>query len=50
MEWTSSRTTLCDAQPGGESALGLESRDIPDSALSASSSYNEQSVGPHLAR
>lgn len=28
----------------------MESRDIPDSAITASSSYNEQSVGPHSSR
>lgn len=41
-------SSFCDLS--AQSALGLETGDIPDSALSASSSYNEQSVGPHLAR
>ena len=31
-------------------ALGMESGAIPDTALTASSSYNEQSVGPQNAR
>lgn len=43
------KTSLCDAFKG-PSALGMESGTIPDSALSASSSYNEQSVGPQNAR
>lgn len=45
-EWNP-RTTLCDRF---ERALGMESGALEDSALSASSSYNEQSVGPLLAR
>ncbi|KAJ6222245.1 hypothetical protein RDWZM_000790, partial [Blomia tropicalis] len=42
------QTLLCEAY--GVSALGMESGTIADSALSASSSYNEQSVGPQNAR
>ncbi|OTF82211.1 hypothetical protein BLA29_009398 [Euroglyphus maynei] len=41
-------TSICE--PNGINALGMESGVIPDSALSASSSYNEQSVGPQNAR
>lgn len=41
-------SSLCDVTM--QEPLGLESRSIADSALSASSSYNEQSVGPQLAR
>jgi hypothetical protein len=33
-----------------EEPLGMESKEIPDSAISASSSYNEQSVGPLFSR
>ena len=43
------KTSLCDAYKGA-TALGMESGTIPDAALSASSSYNEQSVGPQNAR
>lgn len=42
------QTSLCDAY--GSGALGMESGTIPDSMISASSSYNEQSVGPQNAR
>ncbi|KPM09874.1 Discoidin domain receptor-like protein [Sarcoptes scabiei] len=42
------QSTLCDQSR--QIALGMESGSIPDSALSASSSYNEQSVGPQNAR
>ncbi|KAI1300258.1 Discoidin domain-containing receptor 2 [Halotydeus destructor] len=45
-EWNP-RTTLCDRS---EQALGLESGALPSSAISASSSYSEQSVGPAFAR
>jgi hypothetical protein len=41
-------TTLCSSY--GVNALGMESGVIPDSAITASSSYNEQSVGPQFAR
>lgn len=42
----SSRSSLCEEWLD----LGMESRDIPDSAITASSSYNEASVGPTFAR
>jgi len=41
-------TSLCASY--GVNALGMESGAIPDSAITASSSYNEQSVGPQNAR
>ena len=42
------QSSLCDRLT--EEALGMESKDIPDSAIIASSSYNEQSVGPLSSR
>ncbi|RWS16002.1 discoidin domain-containing receptor 2-like protein [Dinothrombium tinctorium] len=42
------RSTLCNRL--GINALGMESGAIGDSSLVASSSYNEQSVGPQYAR
>lgn len=41
-------TSLCETDQA--MALGMESGAIPDSALSASSSYNVGNVGPHTAR
>ena len=44
-------STLCSSSSlGGAIALGMESGAVLDSAISASSSYNEQSTGPQLAR
>lgn len=47
LDWNP-RNTLCDRLE--EDALGMESGAISDIALQASSSYNEQSVGPSFAR
>lgn len=47
-KWTISITNLCDGT-GGE-ALGMQSGDILDSQITASSSYNIKSVGPQTAR
>lgn len=41
-------TTLCKSE--GIRPLGIGTGEIPDDALTASSSYNEQSVGPQNAR
>ena len=41
-------SSQCDH--ASEEPLGMESKDIPDSAISASSSYNELSVGPLFSR
>ncbi|XP_054158121.1 epithelial discoidin domain-containing receptor 1-like [Oppia nitens] len=43
------KTTLCN-YAGGPKALGMESGVIPDDDITASSSYNQQSVGPQNAR
>ncbi len=45
-----SKSGLCSSTMGGVDALGMESGAIPDAAITASSSYNEQSVGPQNAR
>jgi len=42
------QTSLCNKL--GINALGMESGDIKDDQITASSSYNEQSVGPRFAR
>ncbi|CAG2162367.1 unnamed protein product [Oppiella nova] len=42
------RSALCDAL--GVSGLGMESGAIPDTAITASSAYNELSTGSKLAR
>jgi len=47
LNWTP-QSILCDRLT--EDALGMESREIPDSAITASSSYNDQSVGPLFSR
>lgn len=47
-EQTSSGASLCDAE--GIMALGMESGEIADSALSASSAYEMLHVGPNNAR
>ena len=42
------QSSLCDRLT--EEGLGMESKEIPDSSISASSSYNEKSVGPLFSR
>lgn len=44
------RSNLCDHYPEGPKALGMESGEIKDEAISASSSYHKQNVGPQNAR
>ncbi|XP_054157644.1 discoidin domain-containing receptor 2-like [Oppia nitens] len=43
------KSDLCD-YTGGPKALGMESGVIPDEDITASSSYNQRSVGPQNAR
>ncbi|KAK7788887.1 hypothetical protein R5R35_013452 [Gryllus longicercus] len=45
-------TVAAALEPAGECGvpLGMEENRIPDSAISASSSYEEKSVGPQNAR